>query len=213
MRNRLRDAAALVTLLAGSAGASPLLGPGVEGRLAAGRVEVLALGPATAGAEERELVLSLDGGRSFPVRLTGEIGPGDGVVSWRVPALFAEHVVLALREGGGGLEERIVTASAEFAIVPGPGVPAEALRFRDGEWKTREADSGPDSLPTSALGSPGPGRWTPLDDARDCFEEPARVLPAGPGALAVPERSPAWVPFHDGSRSVLCLPSFLPLRE
>jgi len=98
MRNRLRDAAALVTLLAGSAGASPLLGPGVEGRLAAGRVEVLALGPATAGAEERELVLSLDGGRSFPIRLTGEIGPGDGVVSWRVPALPAEHVVLALRE-------------------------------------------------------------------------------------------------------------------
>ncbi len=213
MRNRLRDAAALFTLIAGSAAASPPLGPGVEGRLAAGRVEAVALGPATAGAEERELVLSLDGGRSFPVRLTGEIGPGDGVVSWRVPALPAEHAVLALREGGGGFEERIVAVSAEFAIVPGSGVPAEALRFRDGEWKTREADASPDSLPTSALGSPGSGRWTPLDDARDCFEEPARVLPAGPEALAVPEQSPAWVPFQDGSRSVLRLPSFLPLRE
>jgi len=98
MRNRLRDAAALAVLLAGSAAAAPLRGPAAVDRIPTGRVEVLALGPATAGAEERELVLSLDGGRSFPIRLTGEIGPGDGVVSWRVPALPAEHVVLALRE-------------------------------------------------------------------------------------------------------------------
>jgi len=213
MRNRLRDAAALVTLLAGSAGASPLLGPGVEGRLAAGQVEVLALGPATAGAEERELVLSLDGGRSFPVRLTGEIGPGDGVVSWRVPALFAEHVVLALREGGGGLEERIVAVSAEFAIVPGPGVPAEALRFRDGEWKTREADTGPGSLPASAFGSPASGRWTPLADDLESFEEPARVVPAGPESLAVPGPGPVSNSLQGGSRPDPRNLSFLPLRE
>jgi hypothetical protein len=176
-------------------------------------VEVVALEPAAAGVEERELVLSLDGGRTFPVRLTGEIEPDDRAASWRVPALPTEHAVLALREGGGGLEEEIVAVSAQFVIVAGSNVSAEKLWFRDGEWRTREADTGHRGLPSPAFGSTGPERWTPLDDARPSLGRPVRALLAGREALAVPERVPTFAPLPGGLPPVPRFSSFLPLRE
>jgi len=202
-----------VATCATSAFAAVLSGPGASDRIPAGRVEVVALEPAGAGVEERELVLSLDGGKTFPLRLTGDLDPGDRETSWRVPALPTEHAVLALREGGDGFEEEIVAVSAEFVIVPGPGVPAEELRFRDGEWKTREADAGHSDLPSPAFGTAGSGRWTPLEDSRAAFEEPVRSLPADPEALAVPGRGPKLEasPGASATRSRVSL--FLPLRE
>jgi hypothetical protein len=202
-----------VVACATSAFAAVLSGSGASDRIPAGRVEVVALEPAMAGVEERELVLSLDGGKTFPVRLTGEIGPGDRAASWRVPALPTEHAVLALREGGDGIEEEIVAVSAEFVIVPGPGVPAEELRLRDGEWKTREADAGCPGLPPPAFGTAGPGRWTPLEDSGAAFEEPVRPLPAGPEALAVPGRGPKLETLPGASTPRPRVSSFLPLLE
>jgi hypothetical protein len=176
-------------------------------------VEVVALEPARAGVEERELILSLDGGKTFPLRLTGEIGPGDRATSWRVPALPTEHAVLALREGGDGIEEGIVAVSAEFVIVPGPGVPAEELRFRDGEWKTREADAGYPGLPSPAFGTAGPGRWTPLENSHAAFEEPVRALPADPETLAAAGRGPTPEAGSGASATRARVSLFLPLRE
>jgi len=202
-----------VAACATSAFAAVLSGPGASNRIPAGRVEVVALEPAMTGVEERELVLSLDGGKTFPLRLTGEIGPGDRAASWRVPALPTEHAVLALREGGDGIEEGIVAVSAEFVILPGPGVPAEKLCFRDGEWKTREADPGQSGLPAPSFGGTDPGRWTPLDDTLSAYEEPVRALPSGPEDLAVSGRGPTLDPRSDASATRARVSLFLPLRE
>ena len=196
-----------------SAGPVPAFGPAASLRIRAGSTETVLLCVAAPGVDERELVLSLDGGKTFPLRLTGDIGPGDLAAGWRVPALPTEHAVLALREGGDGFEEEIVAVSAEFVIVLGPGVPAEELRFQDGEWKTREADAGHSDLPSPAFGTAGSGRWTPLEDSRAAFEEPVRSLPADPEALAVPGRGPKLEasPGASATRSRVSL--FLPLRE
>jgi hypothetical protein len=210
---RLRHAPALLTLVALRVHAAPAFGPRAGEQLLAGRNQVVALGRAGAGVDERELVLSLDDGTSFPLRLTREIGPGESETSWRVPALPTEHAVLALREGGEGLEEKIVAVSAEFAILPRPGLPAEEIRFRDGEWKTREADAGGAPLQPLALGESGPERVRPLEDSPDAFEEPVRTLPESPDAVPVPGRSAAT-----GSGALEPSPAprvhrFLPLRE
>ena len=49
--------------------------------------------PALRSFEEMELVLSLDGGRTFPVRVTGELSPRAGGLIWRVPSLPENGVV------------------------------------------------------------------------------------------------------------------------
>ncbi len=191
MRFRLRHAAALLALLAGKGVASPRFGPTASDRIPAGRVEVVTLEPAAAGVEERELLLSLDGGRSFPLRLTARIGPGDRQAAWRVPALPTPHAVLALREGGDGREEEIVAVSSEFTIHPGPGLPMEELRFRDGEWKTREADDGRSALPGPSLRGADPDRCEALIFSSDPREEPARASLRAPHPPSKAISSPA----------------------
>ncbi|HQR44440.1 MAG TPA: hypothetical protein PLB02_02795 [Thermoanaerobaculia bacterium] len=213
MGSPLRHAASLLAFVAGTAGAASLPGPAPLDRIPAGRVEIVALEPARSGVKERELVLSLDGGKSFPVRLTGEIGPADRAARWRVPALPTEHAVLALREGDDGAEEEIVAASAEFVILPSPGAPVEELRLRDGEWTTREADAGQRGLPPPSFGDSGPERWKPLDDAFDALDEPVRALVADPEALPGPAHGRVPALTADGSPPVRRVPSFLPLRE
>jgi len=195
------------------AAAAADFGPAPSSRLRAGSTETVRLDAASPGVDERELILSLDGGRTFPVRLTGEIGPGDGSASWRVPALPTEHAVLALREGGDGLDERIVSTGAEFSIVPGPCVSVETLRFRDGEWKTREADEGHSALPTSSFGSAGQDHLSPLLDGEVALEAPVRGIPDGPEGLAAPEHGPTIAPPPDVTGLRPRVIRFLPLRE
>lgn len=195
-----------------AAGASSF-GPAASSEIRAGSVETALLEIAAAGVGERELILSLDGGRTFPVRLTREIEPDEGSVSWRVPALPSEHAVLALREGGDGSEEEIVAVSAEFTIFQGPGLPAEELRFQNGEWKTREADPGGAGLPTSSLGEAVPERWKPLEEAADTFEEPVRALAGSPDSPGVPAGCPAPALAPDRSLPRSGISRFVPLRE
>jgi hypothetical protein len=165
------------------------------------------------GVDERELVLSLDGGRTFPVRLTREIEPGDRMATWRVPALPTVHAVLALREGGEGLEEKIVATSAEFTIPASPAAPVEELRLRDGEWKTREADPGGSPLPPAGLGEAGSERVKPLEDSPEASEESAHVFLEAPGAFSLPVRDGA-LRFATGPTSTAPRTGrFLPLRE
>ena len=88
-----------------------------------------------------ELVLSVDGGASFAVRVTASLDPGRREWEWRVPALPTEHARLLLRTGIDERpdSERGAAVSAEFAIVtPGP-VPLEELFPVGGELRTREA--------------------------------------------------------------------------
>jgi len=109
------------------------------------------------GFDEGELVLSLDGGRTFPVRLTAEIEPGERRAQWRVPALPTAHARLAIRFGReDDLDtERIANVSAEFEILADAEAPDERIFRVGGEWRTREAmEPRPRRIPASALAPP-----------------------------------------------------------
>lgn len=104
-------------------------------------------------ADEMELVLSLDGGASFPVRVTAEIAPGTRSVSWRVPNLPSPRARLALRAGVDG-SESLRAIGDGFTIEPNFGARPEDTTRQGGEWKTREARQGTRSdLPPLGMGS------------------------------------------------------------
>lgn len=86
-----------------------------------------------AGAEEAELLLSLDGGQHFSVRLTESLSPESGFYEWVVPNLSTRHARLALRVGVEGREE-ISLESEPFEIEPGRSAAAGlTLRLHRGE--------------------------------------------------------------------------------
>lgn len=92
-------------------------------------------------ANEAELLLSLDGGNVFAVRISTELFVGESHFRWIVPALPSTHARLALREGFGGQpsSEAIRVLSEEFTILPDPEGRREDLYERAGEWWTRPA--------------------------------------------------------------------------
>jgi len=86
--------------------------------------------------DEAEIVLSLDGGKTFPIRVTPELKPCAARYLWKVPALPAAHARLALRAGSEERDttESIEVLSADFRILPDPDGRVEALRRRAAEW-------------------------------------------------------------------------------
>ncbi len=92
-------------------------------------------------ATETELVMSLDGGRTFSIRVTAEMAPCATRFRWKVPALPAAHARLALRSGAGeGSEtERLDLVSEEFQIVAVVGEEPEELVRGATELWTRQA--------------------------------------------------------------------------
>ena len=148
--------------------------------------------------DEMELVLSLDGGRSFPLRVTGEVSPAEDSVLWRVPRLPSEHARVALRAGRSENKESetIRTVSAEFTILAGAGDPPEQLSRVRGEWRTREAAAGsPKDLPDGSLAaSPDEMRAAPPSDSAaetpgPAASEPTRGRCDGPPAPVRPEKT------------------------
>ena len=138
--------------------------------------------------DEMELVLSLDGGRTFPIRLTGRIPIGTSSVSWRVPALVSEAARLALRAGRDEAEEseELLAVSEPFAITAPRGPLLDEL-FRVGrEWRTREALEG---LP--ARDAPGelsgnsraPRLGASVDDDAGAESPPVLASAASPSSL------------------------------
>ncbi len=136
-----RLCAALAALLALTAFAS------AEGRFEfPARGDVVAAGAAVevrwtapSEAQEQELVLSLDGGRTFPIRITPEMSPRSGGFRWSVPDLPSAHARLAVRAGSGeGREDESLEAvSGEFTIASAGG--SAELVCGATEWWTRQA--------------------------------------------------------------------------
>jgi len=95
---------------------------------------------ATSEGREQELVLSLDGGLTFPIRVSPEMSPRSTGLRWRVPDLPSAHARLAVRKGSGeGSEDEALEAvSGEFTIVSVGGDSGELVRGAT-EWWTREA--------------------------------------------------------------------------
>jgi hypothetical protein len=96
------------------------------------------------GDDEWELVLSLDGGRSFPVRVTANLDPATRRVLWRVPALPTDQARLAVRTGSDGepSEEVPRLIGPSFVIAASVRAPVEELFAVRSEWRTREALTG-----------------------------------------------------------------------
>jgi hypothetical protein len=136
--------------------------------------------------DEAELVLSLDGGITFPIRVSGEISPHASRFQWRVPALPSSSARLGLRTGDGGWEqmERIDVLSAPFAILPDPDGRPEQLYSRGAEWWTPPTPSNrsADDLLGETVGDASsritaPERWTEANET----PSPAEPRPARAG--------------------------------
>jgi hypothetical protein len=92
-----------------------LLPPAAAGALHIGEVIELRWRGVPSGAEEMELLLSLDGGRTFAVRVTPDLDADRGAFSWRVPPLPARQARLAMRINLAG-REVFAGLSAPFRI-------------------------------------------------------------------------------------------------
>jgi hypothetical protein len=125
--------------------------PGAGRELAAGASITLRF-TADANVDEMEVLLSLDGGRTFPLRVTREMPEGSRELSWRVPNIPTTRARLALRTGDAD-GETIRDVSEEFTILAAPGEPLEEVRLFDGEWRAGDAR---DEVPLDdPFGAPG----------------------------------------------------------
>ena len=144
--------------------------------------------------DEAEIVLSLDGGQTFPIRVTPELKPCTARYLWKVPALPAAHARLALRAGADERDatESIEILSAEFRILPDPDGRVEQLRRRAAEWWV---PSEPAALCAEDLlertMSPARdeiGLATLLPDAAIPTSSPSALGPSRVAAFAAPSR-------------------------
>lgn len=152
--------------------------------------------PDLAGSRETELILSLNGGVTFPIRVTPEMAACATSFRWQVPALRTAHARLALRAGTGeGSEsERLDFISEEFAILAGEAPDSEDLVRVSGEWWTRQAlkAAGAEDLPLKSM--TGAEQHLVVPDFCPDISEP------NPRGAAAPEASAAAPP-NGGARS------------
>jgi len=201
---------------AGATGA--FLSPSGGGRLEPG-AEVAATWTLDSSAigkiDEAELVLSLDGGQTFPVRLTARISPDSRTSEWRVPALPTEHARIALRVGNDEEPgaENLLFLSEPFAIASARNLPREQLFWFNGEWRTREAIAGAPARPMSRdVGSSG------SDLTLNLLDVEAEGLRRGPTPIPltggeIPLSHPCPPPdSREAIRSAISLKATLPLR-
>ncbi|HEY6931481.1 MAG TPA: hypothetical protein VJA66_17555 [Thermoanaerobaculia bacterium] len=190
MRGWLTLAAAVLMGAAPAAFAAPgFLRPAGSEQLEPGStVELLwVLDGLSPDVREAELVLSLDGGRTFPVRVTGDFEPATRRLLWRVPALPTNQARLALRAGADEepAQEALKIISPAFVI--SGSVPDSALEelFAVGsEWRTREAlDADPRTVPETGVRA---------DSREQIHAGPDREVAAQSGARValLPDRLP-----------------------
>ena len=110
-----------------------ILAPTAGTILRAGDFVEVSWTPVPADVEEFELLLSLDGGRTFPLRLTAMLDPKLTSYSWRVPNLPAGAARLRLRAGDGEREE-MLSPGPPFEVLGDDRAPAGRITFQSGEW-------------------------------------------------------------------------------
>ncbi len=122
-----------------------MISPGAGEALAPGAVvevrwpslcDVASRSGTTREVDEAEVVLSLDGGRTFPIRVTPELRPCTARFLWTVPALPTVHARLAVRAGSEQRDEAegLEILGAEFRILQDPDGRVEKLRRHVNEW-------------------------------------------------------------------------------
>ncbi|HSB35902.1 MAG TPA: hypothetical protein VLH41_03445 [Thermoanaerobaculia bacterium] len=222
MRGKPGPSLALAACLLASASASraespAFLSPAAGAPLLSGTTVTVQWSPGAAPDDirEMELVLSLDGGRSFDLRVTGEIEPGVTRVAWRVPEISARNARLALRAGAGSRDsEKIRLVSASFEIRQQAGAPPERVFPVEGEWRTREALDLPESAPVP-FGSIEPEGGFFLGDAPEAVGTPSRTdsLETRPETSRGAEVRRAQAPPASSRLPALARLASTPLRE
>jgi hypothetical protein len=161
-----------------------ILAPGTGEALVAGQVVNVAWSPFPDDVEELELLLSVDGGRFFPIRLTSQIDPRSGCFSWVVPRIAARAARLRIRFGRDG-EEVEGEPGAPFSVFLSPALRPSPFVRRDGEWWIAEdRSSGPaahgvSQSPTLGSGSRSdPAAILPPSGRRAQANAPCRLLAA-----------------------------------
>jgi len=150
----------------------------------------IAIGRPPAGVDEFELLLSLDGGRTWPVRVTRELEGAEQVVRWQVPNLPAQAARIRVRFER---DEHEVEGppSASFQIVADREA-QDLHAFHEGNWwegmEEREEQPGTslrsDSVPELSARSPEPlfeASSSPAIPGRPAAIRTARVFEAGAG--------------------------------
>jgi hypothetical protein len=124
-----------------------------------GRVVQVRWSGVPAGVDEMELLLSLDGGRHFPVRVTPELDADHGSYSWCVPPLPSRDARLAVRMDRGG-REVIAGVSPPFRIAADGASRAWSMRRRNGElWSAVAGDGDPAEEPCGWSSGAPPPQW------------------------------------------------------
>lgn len=117
--------------------------------------------------DEMELLLSLDGGESYPIRLTRDLAPDVRSLRFQVPALPTRHARIALRAGADD-GERVLFASDEFVVDASQTSRTASLIEVRGEFRTEDALEGPAApvVPEGLLDPPSDrmsASWDDLD--------------------------------------------------
>ena len=197
-------AAAVPSGSAAGAGAAPLDVPAV---VTAGQWVELRWSGLPADVEELEIVLSLDGGRTYPVRVSPELEAPEGCYRWRVPDLPAARARLMLRIGGER-GERAGAHSREFRIAHAAGVPRPELGYHEGQlWTGLEPPPGAARV---GIARDAP-RFEAPADAAPCVSPDPVLRAAAPETLRAPAASAPVAP-APRSRSSRPAPCEVPLR-
>jgi hypothetical protein len=184
----------------------------------AGEIVVLRWEGLPAGVEELELLLSSDGGRTFPQRISPEMEGRERWYAWRVPPIATSAARLRVRARVDDREVDFPPGEPfQIVVARSPGVPVPLEPPRTGLLQSHAWWAGP-SEPTG---------WLPASVFRGAgvtaFES-ATEIPAAPAPRQEPEnleiRQPGWVtralsdtPAHPAPGSLESPPSFLALRE
>ncbi len=156
--------------------------------------------PDSSGATEAELILSLDGGLTFPIRLTPELAACAASFRWQIPNLPTSRARIALRAGSGegSGDERLDLVSEEFTILADPDDDPEDLVQGSREWWTRQALTGvgAEELPADSMA----GAREQLVAPDSCPE----VSDPGSPTLDLPRVTSAHVPEGRARRRAVC---------
>jgi hypothetical protein len=202
-------------LLAGAAHAT-----GIDPRLPAPTLETVetragepvticweAIGP---GVEEFELILSLDGGEHWNLRISPEFDSGERRFVWKVPNLAAGEARLRIRGRMDG-REVLGPASVAFRMVAQAGLPPESWLFWEHAWWD-DSEGGALPRPGIAADAPGPGLWS---GHTSCAVEPPGIPPVlSPVATSNPLSDAGSRPARVAATpSTTSRSRWLPLRE
>lgn len=130
-----------------------ILSPATGEALVAGQLVDIVWSTLPDDVEEMEFLLSIDGGRYFPLRVTQQLDPLTGSFGWVVPRVAARSARLRIRFGRDG-EEIEGEPGAPFSIFLPPALrPAPFLRRHGEWWISEDRCSGPAAPGVSEAGT------------------------------------------------------------